>query len=202
VYQSDGNLVLYDEGIALWSTETNGTTPGAVYMQGDGNLVLYDGFGAPVWASGTAGDDGGFLAVQDDGNVVIYRDGVAVWATDTVQKTSPRGCSSSSLTLLPGGFLASQDGHFSLVYQADGNLVVYEVGVRALWASGTAGSSAGQAVMQGDGNLVVYDAAWRIVFASRTSSHPGAQLIMQNDGNLVISAANGIPIWSTQTSRR
>ncbi|MBW8862886.1 MAG: DUF11 domain-containing protein [Acidobacteria bacterium] len=202
VYQSDGNLVLYDEGIALWSTDTNGITPGAVYMQGDGNLVLYDGSGAPVWASGTAGDDGAFLAVQDDGNVVIYRDGVAVWATNTVQKTSPRGCSSNSLTLLPGEALVSQDGHFALVYQGDGNLVVYEICVRALWASGTAGSSAGQAVMQGDGNLVVYDAASRVVFASRTSSHPGARLVMQNDGNLVISAANGIPIWSTQTSRR
>ena len=202
IYQSDGNLVLYDAGIALWSTYTNGRTPGVVEMQSDGNLVLYDGSGAPVWASGTAGYDGALLAVQNDGNVVIYSEGVAVWATHTVQGTSPGACPSAGVALFAGDALVSPNGRYSLDYQVDGNLVVYEDRRRALWSSVTAGTSAGRAVMQGDGNLVVYDAGSRVVFASGTGGHPGAQLVMQDDGNLVIYAVNGAPIWATYTVRR
>src|SRR6185503_9365058 len=82
-YQSDGNLVLYDQnGTPLWHTHTYGTSAGFVAMQGDGNLVLYDGSGAPLWASGTGGHPGAFLKVQTDGNVVIYdTNGTPLWCT-------------------------------------------------------------------------------------------------------------------------
>ena len=201
-YQFDGNVVLYDQGVALWASGTADSTLGVLLMQLDGNLVMFDGSGAAVWASGTVGYPGASLLVQDDGNAVIYADGVAVWATKTVQSRPPGICPTDTLTLLPGESLVSADGRFLLVYQTDGNLVVYETGAGALWASGTAGSSAGRATMQDDGNLVVYDAASRAVFATNTSSHPGASLVMQNDGNLVIYDANGVAIWATQTARR
>jgi hypothetical protein len=83
VYQGDGNLVLYDDGAALWASNTNGTSPNFVVMQGDGNLVIYDANGTPVWASNTSGHPGAYLIVQRDGNVVVYQGGYAQWATNT-----------------------------------------------------------------------------------------------------------------------
>jgi hypothetical protein len=83
--QSDGNLVLYQDGAgALWSTGTYGRGGWATHMQGDGNLVLYTKDSAPVFASGTSGHGGGWTAVQDDGNVVVYDgSGRALWASHT-----------------------------------------------------------------------------------------------------------------------
>ena len=82
--QGDGNLVLYQNGTALWASNTSGSAADEAIMQGDGNLVLYTSAGSPVWASGTAGNDGASLVVQNDGNVVIYSaSGAALWATGT-----------------------------------------------------------------------------------------------------------------------
>lgn len=84
VYQGDGNLVLYQAGIALWHSHTNGTTPGLAAMQGDGNFVIYNASGVPVWHTVTYGNPGAILVVQNDGNLVIYRsDGVPIWASGT-----------------------------------------------------------------------------------------------------------------------
>ena len=44
------------------------------------------------------------------------------------------------------------------IQQGDGNLVLYQNGVEALWSSGTTGTPAQVTVMQGDGNLVTYTA--------------------------------------------
>jgi len=81
-HQGDGNVVLYDNGRALWTTRTDGRATSSLVMQGDGNLVLYNG-GAALWASRTDGHGGATLAVQDDGNLVIYQGGRALWATMT-----------------------------------------------------------------------------------------------------------------------
>ena len=86
IYQSDGNLVLYDGGAPLWASNTDGRPVGVCIMQGDGNLVIYTRGGQPIWASNTDGRPGSRLIVQDDGNVVIYQsDGTAAWATNTVR---------------------------------------------------------------------------------------------------------------------
>ncbi|MEO8552838.1 MAG: glycoside hydrolase domain-containing protein [Kofleriaceae bacterium] len=79
--QGDGNLVLYRDGTAIWSTGTVGTGARFLAMQGDGNLVLYGG--DAIWASGTSGYGGAWLAVQDDGNLVLYAGDTAVWASNT-----------------------------------------------------------------------------------------------------------------------
>ena len=83
VMQSDGNLVLYKGGSALWASGTDGLDVESCVMQNDGNLVLYlEGSGRAVWASNT-GDPGSFLVVQDDSNLVIYKPNHPVWATGT-----------------------------------------------------------------------------------------------------------------------
>jgi D-mannose binding lectin. len=74
--QSDGNLVLYQNGGgALWSTQTHGTNAQFAVMQGDGNFVLYNPYWYPLWNSGTWGNPGSWLAVQSDGNLVVYAPG-------------------------------------------------------------------------------------------------------------------------------
>ena len=82
--QTDSNLVLYENGTALWATSTNYTGAVTAIMQTDGNFVEYDASNAPQWASNTAGNPGAYLAVQTDGNVVIYSSsGAALWSTNT-----------------------------------------------------------------------------------------------------------------------
>lgn len=99
-----------------------------------------------------------------------------------------------------GDELLSADGRFALLYQDDGNLVLYRQDGRPLWASQTAGTSAGAAAMQADGNLVIYDARGAPVWASHTDGHSGAVLSLQDDGNAVIYTAGGTPVWATGTT--
>lgn len=101
--------------------------------------------------------------------------------------------------LLCNQFLLSLDKRFKLIYQCDGNLVLYFVTQdKVLWSSKTDGTSPGYLIMQGDGNLVIYDSNGKVVWASNTDNHPQAYLVVQNDGNAVIYW-NGKAIWETKT---
>mmetsp|Transcript_54743 Transcript_54743/g.150905 ORF Transcript_54743/g.150905 Transcript_54743/m.150905 type:complete len:202 (+) Transcript_54743:64-669(+) len=90
VQQSDGNLVLYTAGKALWASHTNTVANAETELQQDGNLVVYpNGDHASqgaLWAAGTAGYHNATAKIQDDGNFVIRdADGVAIWASHTNQ---------------------------------------------------------------------------------------------------------------------
>lgn len=93
---------------------------------------------------------------------------------------------SSGASLYGDDAVTSLDGAYRLVYQLDGNLVLYHVSGGALWASNTAGQSVGQTSMQGDGNLVVYDADGAPCFATGTDGNPGAELFIDTEGTLRI----------------
>ena len=98
--------------------------------------------------------------------------------------------------LLPGESLTSTGGQYRLVYQADGDLVLYDdVEDTQLWSAATAGATAGQAVMQGDGNFVVHDAQGGAVWFTGTGGNPNARLMLQLDGNIVIYSFSNRPIW-------
>jgi hypothetical protein len=97
--------------------------------------------------------------------------------------------------LLPETEISSPSGFYTLRYQSDGNLVLYQHGGIPIWASQTHGYSAGYAEMQGDGNFVIYDASTRPIWASGTSTYGGAYLKVQDDGYVVIYEASGVPIW-------
>lgn len=201
-YQSDGNLVLYGPAGALWASNTNGRTAGVAIMQDDGNLVVYGPRNEVQWSSDTWGNPGSRLVVQDDGNVVIYRpDGVAIWSTDTWITTGPVGSGdrlNPGQTLIPGTQIGSPNGRYRLIYQTDGNLVLYGPR-RALWASDTNGRFPGVAIMQTDGNLVIYGLRNEVIWSSGTWGNPDSFLIVQDDGNLVIYRPDGTPIWATDT---
>ncbi len=102
--------------------------------------------------------------------------------------------------LVMGAQLASADGRFRLIFQADGNLVLYGPGHQAMWASGTNGHlNAYDAIMQADGNLVIYDGGNHAIWASGTVGHNGAWLVVQNDGNLVMYGPDNRAVWATNT---
>jgi hypothetical protein len=87
IFQSDGNLVVYDEkGTARWNSGTWGYTNAYAVFQADGNLVVYSHTNIPLWHSQTGGNTPGTLTlwVQSDGNVVIYdKAGIPWWAAHT-----------------------------------------------------------------------------------------------------------------------
>ncbi len=104
--------------------------------------------------------------------------------------------------LAPGSSIRSLGLRYRLLYQTDGNLVLYDdTGARgALWSTGTAGTSAGQMIVQSDGNVVLYNAAGEAVWNTETPGNPGAFLLVQDDGNLVLySTTTGQALWSTGT---
>lgn len=71
-HQTDGNVVLYRDGAALWSTVTYGGATARLTMQEDGNLVLYALDGTPLWHTFSWGHPGATLRLQNDCNVVVY----------------------------------------------------------------------------------------------------------------------------------
>ena len=197
--QSDGNLVLYSYGVAMWATDTEGSGA-VVVMQGDGNLVEYSHHSRPLFASGTDGHGGAYVAIQDDGNLVVYAGSTALWSTGTANlPPAPASCGAiePGHGLAPGETINSCDGRYALTLQGDGNLVLYH-GANALWSSGTAGSDSRRAVMQGDGNFVVYGAS-AARWSTGTDGNPGASLAIQDDGNVVVYAG-ATPLWATGTN--
>lgn len=91
--------------------------------------------------------------------------------------------------------LRSRNGAFRLIYQGDGNLVIYRTGGAATWSSSTHGTSPGSVEMQGDGNLVIYDAAGTPVWHSDTWWAPGAVAELTDEGYLIVFDASGAPVW-------
>ena len=195
VMQTDGNLVEYGNGRALWSTRTAGNPGATLDVQDDGNVVLYSADRTALWSSYTYwAQAAARLTVQDDGNVVIYAGGKAVWADG-----SP---GSDTLTagaeLMPGQYLHNPYSTAKVVMQGDGNLVVYRSGV-ARWSSRTNGWTGAYAVLQTDGNLVVYDSGGVARWASWTAGSGANRLVMQGDGNLVLYAGSRA-VWATWTN--
>jgi hypothetical protein len=98
--------------------------------------------------------------------------------------------------LSPGRHLLSQNGEFMLLYQTDGNLVVYNKALQPLWNSKTTGYSAGAFVMQSDGNAVIYNWGGVALWSTGTHGSKNAWCIMQNDGNFVVYHNSRALWWS------
>lgn len=56
--QSDGNLVLYCRGVAVWESGTVGRPPLYAEFQADANLVIYWADGSAPWSTGSVGAAG------------------------------------------------------------------------------------------------------------------------------------------------
>lgn len=78
VMQTDGNLVVYRVGTAVWSSGTHGNPGARLVVQDDGNAVIYQGNRA-LWSTGTHANPTARMVLQDDGNLVVYRANSPLW---------------------------------------------------------------------------------------------------------------------------
>lgn len=127
-----------------------------------------------------------------DDNVIF--DDQLVWEAYSVRTVCP--IMASNAVLQPDEWVDSRDGNFRLLYQLDGNLVVYDMRSSpwtSVWHTGTHDNNPGHVHMQLDGNLVVYNGDDEPVWASDTSSS-GASVGIDN-GTIVMSDSGGLPIW-------
>jgi hypothetical protein len=104
-------------------------------------------------------------------------------------------------TLNKGDRLISHNKQYRLIFQGDGNLVLYKSGGQALWSTRTNGSGASRLILQGDGNLVLYKSGGQALWSTRTNGSGASRLILQNDGNLVIYKFSGGHSWASGTNR-
>ena len=158
VYQSDGNLVLYEGGNPLWASNTWGQPVGRVHhadRRQPGDLrphrrkpdLVVRHVGQPGQPPGAAGRrERGHLPAERRADLV--HEHLAAHGTGGERHDMQPG-----EVLDPGGTITSANGRYTFVYQGDGNLVLYEGG-NPLWASNTWGQPVGVCIMQGDGNLV------------------------------------------------
>lgn len=197
VLQTDGNLVLYGDGGALWHTHTDGRGGARLVLQGDGNLVLYDTAGRALWHTGTNGSAAQRLELQSDGNLVLYTAAnAALWNSQTrYGHTALR----APTELRAGSSITSPNGKYRLIMQGDGNLVLYDASNRALWHTGTDGSGANRLAVQGDGNLVLYTASNGVSWQSGTRGAGLTQLRLQDDGSLVGYRSDNSVAWRAST---
>lgn len=107
----------------------------------------------------------------------------------------------SGESLRPGQSLVAAGGSYRLVFQTDGNLVIYK-GSKALWSSRTNDKPAARVSLQADGNLVIYDDKSKAIWASWTQGSGLSRLQMQSDGNLVIYKNNGGFSWASWTNNK
>jgi hypothetical protein len=147
-------------------------------------------------------DDGGQSVSAIMNSRIGDLDSLQTDDTDGVQSIYGRAVPQVTDTLNAGGrltanqTLVSANRRYRLLYQTDGNLVLYDdVDRTAPWATNTGGASVGRAELQGDGNFVLYDGQNAARFASNTPGNPNSRMVLQNDGNLVIYASNGQPVW-------
>uniref|UniRef100_A0A671XZL8 Mannose-specific lectin-like n=2 Tax=Sparus aurata TaxID=8175 RepID=A0A671XZL8_SPAAU len=77
VFQDDANFVIYDDGKAVWASDTNGSGGFRLRMQGDCNLVIYDRGAVAKWATNTYQPNEVHMCrvvLTDDGKLELYRD--------------------------------------------------------------------------------------------------------------------------------
>lgn len=154
--QTDGNLVLYTDGKATWSSKTAGNSGARAVLQNDRNLVVYSKAGRALFATATTTcssvrvgavgtgtlvsggilkSNGYTLTMQTDGNLVLYSPRRAVWSSGSAGNAGAK-----------------------LAIQNDGNAVIYSASGKVLWASNStrAGALLSTLTLQSDGNLVMY----------------------------------------------
>jgi hypothetical protein len=127
VYQSDGNLVLYDslDGAAQWQSGTGGTSTGNVAMQSDGNVVMYDAQGTVLWTTGTAGNANAILVVQTDGNLVVYSPNVqALWTRHDTSASAPAPTPAPTPSPIPTPTPAPTTTSTSVIAEGSSSLAV------------------------------------------------------------------------------
>ncbi|MBK5543289.1 putidacin L1 family lectin-like bacteriocin [Pseudomonas sp. TH04] len=211
ILQDDMNLALYDHGAVAWVLDYN--TPytyqdrnpnsdlgNCFYTQG--SAIMMDQIrkrsvittrGVPL-GSEEGAPDRMYLQLQNDGNVVLV-DAVPLWANNAA---IPISYDQPSITIPPGTSLEPGKlygiGNVALVFQGDGNLVVYGPNSSVIWASYSQNKGGTKCIMQGDGNLVIYTDNNVAIWHTHTGGNPDLALRVQANGRM--SIVKELPVWA------
>ncbi len=150
--------------------------------------------GVLSWTPPHTGDFQLELRVRSAGTTAAYEAHV-VSGVFRVQPAGATDVLGSGQGLYPGQGVFSTDGRFGLIYQGDGNLVLYAPNGVPLWWTGVVGPP-GVTMMQTDGDLVILSNG-TVGWHTGTAGHPGAYMRVQSDGNLVMCSASGSVLMST-----
>jgi RHS repeat-associated protein len=145
---NNGDLQIYDRqlGQITWTSGTYGNPGAYATFQSDGNFVIYSAASQPLWWTSTWGAT--LVELEDDARLIIYN---PAWSSGTMQApvtgslTHPacdvgRGTGWTGV-LGTGSCFVSPNGHYELIMQTDGNLVLNNIGVtpaQTLWSTNTA----------------------------------------------------------------
>jgi hypothetical protein len=205
-WQKTGVLALFQGATLLWESNTFGKGATSLAFQGDGNLVIYS-YSQAIWAAGTVGAKR--MVLLPTGNLVVTNaDGRQRWATNTIERifsvSRPRTFEYKNVTQ---NVDLLKVGNYKLVWQTDGNLVLYEKygDYIPCWTSNTNGKGANLLAFQGDGNMVIRNtntnqtvwASW--TNASGNGGKGGMKLLLTENGRAMINDADNKTIWSTPT---
>uniref|UniRef100_A0A8P4GR92 Bulb-type lectin domain-containing protein n=2 Tax=Dicentrarchus labrax TaxID=13489 RepID=A0A8P4GR92_DICLA len=99
-----------------------------------------------------------------------------------------------------GDYLMSNNKEWKLIFQDDGNFVIY--GWKPVWASDTYGSDAVRLVMQEDCNLVMYNKDDHPRWHTKTHVNGNfrSRLQLTDDGKLLVYK-EGEELWSSANSK-
>jgi hypothetical protein len=175
----------------------------------DPGVGLAAGYASPLaWYDQTNGEIGDICNAQQvtifaaDGSTLVVQkefsnaDSNCTWGVVDEHRLPMDGTCHS-----PGTVLA-QHSLETLVFQTDGNLVLYKTTSgtpKSVWATGTNGKGATSVCLQADGNLVVKGGG-RALWTSNTGGSGSTTLGLQTDCDLVLSSAQHAAMWSTRTS--
>ena len=97
-------------------------------------------------------------------------------------------------------YLESSNNNFKVIYQSDGDFVLYEKSLLDdnVWSSHTPMSCTNRVCMLANGNFVLYDCKNKILFATNTAGNSGSKMIIQDDGKLAIYKSYDNIIWATR----
>lgn len=154
-----------------------------VQLHDTGELIVYKARDEVAWRSGKWG---GFtdatpekkykdarLVVENNGTAVVQCGGTILWRPAKVYKATMN----SGEWLAPEDAIESANGKYRLIYQSDGNLVLYELlsgswGVSGastvpLWASHTHNKDPGRTRLDGDGEIYMIGPDQKRVWSSK-----------------------------------
>ena len=118
VQSTDGNVVEYCNGSAVWAADTAGYPGDYLYMQSDGNLVIYASNGTAIWSSAT-NQYSAYLQLQDDSNLVVYQGATPLWAMSWVHDAGGAQAFSQVLFVHYGWSVASQYNCLSSLWSSE-----------------------------------------------------------------------------------
>ena len=203
VLQNDGDLVIYSNAGKIWHTATSGKRNPELKLQNDGKLSVYStAQNTTSWSS------------KNNSGYPLYPSTSQPVSNNTVNNNTSSGVPYTStpadiLSATTGNtnfemnkFYYSPDRNYFIVFQNDGNLVIYrDKGRVPVWNSETNGRGGNRCVLQKDGNLVIYSndgAIWK----TGTMGKNSPALRMMNGGTLVMySTETNTVSWSSANSQ-